>query len=130
MEDVDLVLTEGFKREPKPKVEVLANKDNELISPREDLFLVAADHEPPVDVPIVKRDDVKAIADIIEEKFLQQPEKEPGVQLSAGGKEIPLNPIMKAMVMSTISGLIASLRGVDNPDDVEIKLFNQRNIEE
>src|SRR3989304_9649697 len=39
--DVDIILTEGFKREPKPKVEVLADGDSELISPLDEIFLVA-----------------------------------------------------------------------------------------
>ncbi len=124
--DVDIILTEGFKREPKPKVEVLANDDDELISPKEEVILVAADHEPDLGVPTAKRDDVAKIVDAIESKFLKRRSGIPEVQLIVDGQLVPLNGIMKAMVVNTTKGLISSLKGVDDPDNVEIRLSNQK----
>ncbi len=124
--DVDIILTEGFKKEAKPKVEVMANEDDELISPREEVILVAADHEPDLGLPTAKRDDVTAIVDAIEDKFLKGRSGIPGVQLIVDGRPVALNGIMKTMVASVTKGLISSLKGVDNPDDVEIHLTNQR----
>ena len=124
--DVDVILTEGFKRESKPKVEVLANGDDELISPKEEVIMVAADHEPDLGVPTAKRDDVTVIVDAIEAKFLKGRNGIPDVQLIVDGRPVALNGIMKEMVANTTRGLISSLKGVDDADNVELRLSNQR----
>lgn len=126
--DVDIILTEGFKRESKPKVEVLADGDSELISPPGEVFLVAASTAADIGRPKVGRDDIGAVADAIESKFLKEPAGAFGVSLVVDGKPIALNGIMKAMVSNTIAGLITSLKGVDNPDKVEVRLWGRRGM--
>lgn len=126
MTDVDIVLTEGFKRESKPKIEVLANGDSELISPVNEVFLAAGSTAVDVGRPKVGRDDISAVADAIESQFPKIRADAPGVLLVVDGKPIALNGIMKAMVSNTIGGLVSSLKGVNNPDKVEVKLWGRR----
>lgn len=124
--DVDIILTEGFKRESKPKIEVLADGDSELISPLNEVFLVAGSTAVDVGRPKVGRDEISAMAEAIKTRFLKERSDDAGVSLVVDGKPIALNGIMKAMVANTIVGLVSSLKGVDNPDKVEVRLLGRR----
>ncbi|MFO7570703.1 MAG: molybdopterin-guanine dinucleotide biosynthesis protein B [Smithellaceae bacterium] len=69
---VDIILTEGFKVNDYPKIEVYrAELKRELISKKEDgLIAVVADAALDIDVPCFHLNDTGAIADFIEKKFL------------------------------------------------------------
>ncbi len=68
---VDLILAEGFKREPGPKLEISrAERSRELIADREDLVAVASDYPVQVDVPTFALDDIRGLADFICQRFL------------------------------------------------------------
>jgi len=70
--DADIILTEGFKVNDYPKIEVFRSElKRELISTRADgLIAVAADIKLDVDVPCLDINNAKAVADFIEDKFL------------------------------------------------------------
>ena len=71
--DVDLILVEGYKQAEKPSLEVVrAANSRELIGSREQRFAVAADFPLDLGVPQFGLDDVQAIADLIETRFLKQ----------------------------------------------------------
>ena len=71
--DVDLILVEGYKQAEKPSLEVVrAANSRELIGSREQRFAVAADFPLDLGVPQFSLDDVQAIADLIETRFLKQ----------------------------------------------------------
>ena len=69
----DIILTEGFKVNDYPKIEVFRSElKRELISKKEDgLIAVASDVKLGVDVPCLDINDAKAIADFIEDNFLK-----------------------------------------------------------
>jgi molybdopterin-guanine dinucleotide biosynthesis protein B len=71
--DVDLILTEGYKREPHPKIEVFrrGHRDELLCSSGDNLVAVASDEPLDVGVPVVDLNDPSAIADLIEDLFLR-----------------------------------------------------------
>lgn len=70
--DADIVLTEGYKRGPAPKIEVSrAERSRELICAPEELVAIATDHPYDLDVPQFGLDDVVGLADLIEERFLR-----------------------------------------------------------
>ena len=71
--DVDIVITEGYKRQDKPKIEVSRDprRDGILCGPDEDLIALVADQEVDVDAPRFGTDDVAGLADLIEERFLR-----------------------------------------------------------
>ena len=73
--EMDLVLTEGFKRENKPKLE-LYRKDNEknyILCNEDELAALITDDEPPVEInkPIFGFQDINRIADFLEENFIK-----------------------------------------------------------
>lgn len=68
--NVDLVLTEGFKREAAPKFEVSrAEVGTELVARVEELVAVASDHPIALNLPRFELDDAAGIADFIVERF-------------------------------------------------------------
>ncbi len=68
---VDLILTEGYKRSAKPKIEIVraACYQEPLCTPEELLALVS-DVAVPFDVPRFGLEDISALADLIESRFL------------------------------------------------------------
>lgn len=71
---VDILFSEGYKRGPYPKIEVY-RKDHtkELLCGEHDrLIAIASDVPLNRGVPCVHIDDVKTLADLIEERFLRQ----------------------------------------------------------
>jgi len=65
--DVDIILTEGYKRAGKPALEVVrAEKGLELISSADQLIAVATDTRLSVDIPQFDLGDVSGLADFIE----------------------------------------------------------------
>ncbi len=72
IQDADIVLTEGYKRGPAPKIEVSrAERSRELICTPEELVAIATDQPYDLDVPQFGLDDVAGLADLIEETFLR-----------------------------------------------------------
>lgn len=70
---VDIVLSEGFKQNPFPKIEVnRAEMKQDLFSSREDnLIAVAADRQMDAGVPCFGLNDVDGLVDIVESLFLK-----------------------------------------------------------
>ncbi len=70
---VDLILTEGYKRGPLPKVEVSrSERSRELLCSEEELFAIVSDQRFPLDVPQFALDDVGGLADLIESRLLRE----------------------------------------------------------
>ncbi len=71
MADVDLVLTEGYKRGDKPKIEVTRREcGTELLCQPEELIGIMADY--PVDMPVPQfaLDDAAGVVDLLETLYL------------------------------------------------------------
>lgn len=73
--DVDLLITEGYKREKTAKIEVMRTQVHTELLCRNDpgLIAVATDAAISVHVPVFRLDDPVPIADFIEQKFLRPP---------------------------------------------------------
>jgi molybdopterin-guanine dinucleotide biosynthesis adapter protein len=72
---VDILLTEGYKRGNKPKIEVSRQERGvTLVSDPKDLVAIATDHPIALDVPQFGLEDIREITDLIEKRFLRPPE--------------------------------------------------------
>ena len=71
--NVDIILTEGFKKNRHPKIEVFraALKDDIISRGDENLIAVAGDKPPDAGVPCFDSNDVKGIVNLIETRFLR-----------------------------------------------------------
>ncbi|MBE9541642.1 MAG: molybdopterin-guanine dinucleotide biosynthesis protein B [Proteobacteria bacterium] len=69
---VDIILTEGYKKENKPKIEVVRSEAHSKSLFKRDSCLVAIVSDTPFSLgaPWFKPDDIKGIADFVEERFL------------------------------------------------------------
>lgn len=73
MAGVDIVLTEGYKRADKPKIEVVrAERGTETICTAGELLAVAADIPLDLPVPCFDLNDAAGLVDLIEELFLRR----------------------------------------------------------
>ena len=71
--DVDLIITEGYKHAHAPKIEVSRGERSAgLVSPPDELIAIASDRRFEVDVPQFRLEDVVALADLIEARFLNR----------------------------------------------------------
>jgi molybdopterin-guanine dinucleotide biosynthesis protein MobB len=72
IENVDLILTEGYKHASAPKIEISRGQTKPpLISDRDDLVAVVADRPFDVDAPQFELEDVIGLTDFIETRFLK-----------------------------------------------------------
>jgi molybdopterin-guanine dinucleotide biosynthesis protein B len=73
-EPVDLVITEGFKREDAPKIEVSRReRSTELVCASDELIGITSDQAfPAYAVPQLPLDDFSGLADLIEGRILAQ----------------------------------------------------------
>ena len=73
--DVDIVLTEGFKKSSMPKIEVHRRERSERLLCRDEehdpqLIAVASDSSLDIDVPVYDINDAIGLCDLIEQRFL------------------------------------------------------------
>ncbi len=70
--DVDIILTEGFKRSDKPKIEVFRQElhPEPLCTRNDNLIAIVSDTEIDVGVPCYSSGEVRALADFLEKCFL------------------------------------------------------------
>ena len=123
IQDVDLILSEGYKKDVQPKIEVFRKGKYEglLCTSEDNLIAVVSDETFEVGVPHFSLDDVKGVAGFIEKRFLGDPEKET-VTLKVNGKSIPLNAFLKSYFTRTLQGMVSSLKGCDSPRKIEVKI--------
>lgn len=121
--DADLILSEGFKKDVQPKIEVFRKEEHrELLCTKEDNLIAIASNQPfDIGVPCLDVDDVKGIVDLIESTFLRGNQREE-ISLRINGKRIPLSPFVGKFLIRTIKGMISALKGGENPNRLEIKI--------
>jgi molybdopterin-guanine dinucleotide biosynthesis protein B len=126
IQDVDIILSEGFKRNSQPKIEVSRKeRRRELLCTREDNLLAIASNQPvDIGVPCFDLDDARGIVDLIEKKFLKG-EKSPPVQLKVDGKDIALSFFVQKSIIGTVRGMVSALKGCESPKNVEIRIWEE-----
>ena len=121
--DVDLVISEGYKRDVHPKIEIFRKeRHQELLCAKEDnLIAIVTDQTFNIGVPCFDLEDMKGLSDFIEKEFLK-PGKREEVSLKVGGKPIPLSPFVTDFMAKTIKGMLSALKGCDPAGCVEIRI--------
>jgi molybdopterin-guanine dinucleotide biosynthesis protein B len=123
IQDVDLILSEGYKKDVQPKIEIFRKeKHKQLLCTKEDnLVAIVSNKKFKVGVPCFFLDDIGRIADFIEKEYLPS-EREGGVLLKVDGKKIPMTPFVKSFVTRAIKGMLSSLKGCDHSERIEIHI--------
>jgi molybdopterin-guanine dinucleotide biosynthesis protein B len=123
IQDVDLILSEGYKKDVQPKIEIFRKeKHKELLCTKKDnLIAIVSDQKFRVGVSCFFLDDIRGVAEFIEKKYLQS-KREGDVSLKIDGKKIPMTPFVKSFVTHTIKGMLTSLKGCEDPQHIEIRI--------
>lgn len=123
IQDVDLILTEGYKKDVQPKIEVFREeKHKELLCTKEDnLVGIVSNKTFDIGVSCFFLDDMKGLADYIESRFLAS-EKKGEISLQVNGKNIALTPFVKRILTKTIKGMLSSLKGCETSESIDIRI--------
>jgi len=121
IQDVDLILSEGYKKDIQPKIEIFRKeKHKELLCTKEDnLIAIVSDKTFNIGIPCFDLEDMKGLASFIEKEFIKS-KKEEDVSLKVNGRVIPLSPFVKSFLVHTIKGMLSSLKGCDTTKRIEI----------
>ncbi len=69
--NVDIIITEGYKKEDKPKIEIYRkSKSEKICSKDEELFAIITDTPITQIIPQFSFNEIKEVVDLIEDKFL------------------------------------------------------------
>jgi molybdopterin-guanine dinucleotide biosynthesis protein B len=123
-EGYDIILTEGFKSDSAPKIEV-HRKD--IGPPLEDLSkLVAIATDEPLDTQArqFSLDDIKGLTNLVEGNLLRR--EGDRVSLYVNGSHISLSPFPREFVANILSAMASSLKGVGEVEEVEIFLRKRK----
>lgn len=124
--DVDLVITEGYKRAGFPKIEVfrstahqepLAERDNTWAAMVSDVRCDPA-------LPCFSPADVDGIAAFLITRFIT-PAAGQKVSLLVNGADIPLNDFVANFIRQTVLGMTSTLKGCQAPKEIILSLRNE-----
>lgn len=123
IQDVDLILSEGYKKDIQPKIEIFRKeKHKELLCTKEDnLIAIVSNRTFNIGIPCFDLEDMKGLASFIEKEFIKS-KKEEDVSLKVNGRVIPLSPFVKSFLVHTIKGMLSSLKGCEKARRIEIHI--------
>lgn len=124
---VDLVLTEGFKSGPMPKIEVnrRAQQAPLLCGPADRLAAVVSDWDTGAPVPHFGLEDIPPLADFIEQRYLQPPER-PELEVLIDGRRHTLDPRVEAVFVRVVRSLLGEGRDPAAGPPIELRIPGQR----
>jgi molybdopterin-guanine dinucleotide biosynthesis protein B len=123
IQEVDLILSEGYKKDIQPKIEIFRKeKHKELLCTKEDnLIAIVSDRTFDIGVPCFNLEDMAGLASFIEKEFIKS-KKEEDVSLKVNGRMIPLSPFVKSFLVHTIKEMLTSLKGCEKARRIEIHI--------
>ncbi|MGA1861561.1 molybdopterin-guanine dinucleotide biosynthesis protein B [Deferribacter thermophilus] len=127
--DIDLILTEGFKSANKPKIEVFRKEHSQelLCKNNPTLIGVATDEPENPELKNIKNifdlNKPEEIADFLIEHYIESKKRK--IRLVVDGNPIPMKDFVADIVSSTISSMIRSLKGCENAKDIKISIKDE-----
>ena len=123
IQDVDLILSEGYKKDVQPKIEIFRKeKHQELLCTKEDnLITIVSDQTFNIGVPCFDLEDMEGLSNFIEKTFLRS-KRGREISLKVDGKVIPLKPFIKDFLSNAVKGMLTSLKGCKTAKQIEIHI--------
>ena len=120
---VDLLISEGYKKDVQPKIEVFRKEKHKklLCTKKDNLVAIVSDRKFNVGIPCFQLDDMKGLSNFIEKEFIKS-RKEEEIVLRVDGKSIPMTPFVKDFIRKTVKGMLSALRGCETSNHIEIYL--------
>ncbi len=120
---VDVILTEGYKRGDKPKIEVSRReKGSELLCSEAELLAIASDQRFPLNVPQFDLDDAAGVVDLLVEKIIRPAQAGRRVEITVDGRPLPLKPFVAEMFAGSLEGMLGALRGTEGAREVTVRV--------
>ncbi len=122
--EMDVVITEGYKRAGFPKIEVVrkARSTRPLTGPKKGLIAVVSDIKiKGTGIPRFDLDDFKGVADLIEEKIIRRKDRG-GTSLIVNGSTVELKPFIEGMLTEAVTGMIRKLKGCEDAEYIELRI--------
>ncbi|HAS28446.1 MAG TPA: molybdopterin-guanine dinucleotide biosynthesis protein B [Dehalococcoidia bacterium] len=117
---MDIVISEGYKFDNKPKIEVYRSEvSDRILSDEKDLVAMVTDRRFDIDVPQFSFEDADGIVELIIEKYLVNTSSA-NVFLTVNGIPLDMKPFIQDMFINTVSGLVAALHGTENAREIKI----------
>jgi len=127
VQDVDLVLSEGYKNDRQPKIEVFRPEQHaEPLCQRGDaLVALVSDADVDLGVPRFGLDDVAGLADFIESRFLEQ--SRPGrVSVRVDGRAVTMKAFVRDFVGGTVRGMLGALKDCDPKGTIDVHVEREK----
>ncbi len=123
LNEMDLVLTEGFRSAAMPKIEVnrAVLRTPLLCGPGDDLLAVVADWETGAAVPHFGLEETVGLADFLESRLLRPATAEP-LELLVGGQRVSLDSQTARIVVRTIWSLVGDHHAAEPTVPVELRI--------
>lgn len=129
--NLDLIVTEGYKRESFPKIEIFRKgvHDTMLCENDDKLIALITDTDFKVEVPTFGLDDADGVASLIEEKFLRNNEdmnELDAVKLFVNDRNVSLKPFIQKTLKGMIEGYLQGLNGIEEGGNIRVEICNKR----
>lgn len=108
--DYDIILTEGFKGSPYPKIEVhRAAQGKELLTDAQLLLAVVTDEPLDVKVPQYSHDDIAGLADLIENRINTRNRRN-DIDVVVNGARIAIDSSLEDCLVRTLLAMLPGLK--------------------
>ena len=123
VDDIDIIISEGYKNDSAPKIEIFRKEVHQepLCTKDDNLVAMVTNHHHNLDVPCFDLDDTKGLTDLLEKTFLTSRESQ-NLRLKVNGRSIPLTAFTESIITRSLRGMISSLKGCENPNHIEITI--------
>jgi len=121
VQDMDLLISEGYKKDVQPKIEVFRKEKHKklLCTKKDNLVAIVSNRKFNVGVPCFGLDDMRGLSNFIEKEFIKS-KKEKEIVLIVNGNPIPMTPFVKDFTRKTVKGMLSALRGCETSKRIEI----------
>ena len=121
-QDFDIVLTEGFKQDKGPKIEVHRKEISpDLICEPTEVMAIATDEPLATETPQFNLGNAAGLVDLIEKELLAT-ESQDHIALFINGEPVRLNIFVRAIFSNILLGMVSSLKRVPIPNTIDVSL--------
>lgn len=127
--NLDIIITEGYKKAKNPKIEVIrrgvkgskGQRVKSVCTGDEYLIAYATDAKVKTKLPCFDINNAKSIAAFIEKRFLKD-KVEQKIHLMVNGKDVSLKPFIAKLLIDSVSGMIRSLKDCETANEIDIRI--------
>lgn len=119
-EEYDIILTEGFKKDNAPKIEVHRKEIGPPLEAVKKLAAIVTDEPLETKVRQFSFQDIKDLTDLLEVGFIK-PQRE-RISLYVNNTPVPLRAFPKKIISHTLMAMVYSLRGVEEITSLDVSL--------